>query len=122
MLERDEIIPGNLMSAQVILARATGADPRTLAAVLRGAMAEQVPPEMLRKAEASVLVLNGSADVANRAITRLLEVLPNARSAACDGDHGSTRFRPSFQRAICAFFEEQWCARGLRLRSGGVQR
>ena len=95
VLERGEIVRGDLMSAQVIMARATGADPKTLAAVLRGALAEQVPSEALRKAETPVLVLNGTGDVANRAIGRLLAVIPNACSAACDGDHGSTPFRPS---------------------------
>lgn len=115
VLESDEIVPGNLMSAQVIMARATGADPNTLAAVLRGAMAEQVPAKDLSEVETPVLVLNGVSDVANRTIRRLLEVLPNARSGACEGDHGSTPFQPSFQRAVSRFFEEQWRARGVQV-------
>ncbi len=115
MLDRNEIVRGDLMSAQVILVRATGADPNVLAAVLRGAMAEQVPPEALRKVEAPVLVLNGTADMANQAIRQLLEVLPNTRSATCEGDHGSTPFQPSFQQAVSVFFKEQWRARGVRV-------
>lgn len=118
VLERGEIVRGDLMSAQVIMARATGADPKTLAAVLRGALAEQVPSEALRKAETPVLVLNGTGDVANRAIGRLLAVIPNACSAACDGDYGSTPFQPSFQRGVSDFFEERWRARGGGPRSG----
>jgi pimeloyl-ACP methyl ester carboxylesterase len=115
VLERGEIDRGNLMTAQVIMVRATGADPKVLAAVLRGAMAEQIPPEALRKVDAPVLLLNGKADVANQAIGRLLEMIPNVRSTACDGDHGSTPFQPSFQQAVTEFFEEQWQARGVML-------
>jgi len=115
VLDRNEIVRGDLMSAQVILVRATGADPKVLAAVLRGAMAEQVPPEALRKVEVPVLVLNGTADMANQAIGQLLEVLPNTRSATCEGDHGSTPFQPSFQQAVSVFFKEQWRARGARV-------
>jgi pimeloyl-ACP methyl ester carboxylesterase len=115
VLDRNVIVPGNLMSSQVIMVRATGADPKVLAAVLRGAMAEQVPPEALRKVDTSVLMLNATADVANQAIGQLLEVLPNARSAVCEGDHQSTPFQPSFQQAVSGFFEEQWRARGVQL-------
>jgi len=96
------------------MAKATGANPKVLAAVLRGAVAEQVPPELLREVEAPVLVLNGTGDVANREVKRLLEVIPNALSAACEGDHGSTPFQPSFQGAVSHFFEERWRVRGAR--------
>jgi hypothetical protein len=101
-----------LTSAQVIAARASGADPKIWAAVLRGAVAEQVPPEALREAGAPVLVLNGKEDVANQATGRLLEVLPNARPGACEGDHASTPFQPSFQEAASDFYEEWWRASG----------
>jgi pimeloyl-ACP methyl ester carboxylesterase len=114
VLDRGEIVRGDLMSAQVIMVRATGADPKALAAVLRGAMAEQVPPEALRKVEIPVLVLNGTADIANLAIGQLLAVLPNTRSTICEGDHGSTPFHPPFQQAVSDFFEEQWRARGVQ--------
>lgn len=120
VLERGEIVRGDLMSAQVIMARATGADPKVLAAVLRGAMAEQVPPEALRNVDIPVLVLNGAADVANQSIGHLLEVLPNARSAACEGDHGSTPFQPSFQRMVRDFFEEQLGQRGIHLGGSAI--
>src|SRR6266511_1038391 len=54
-------------------------------------------PEALRKVKVPVLVLNGRADFANQSIGRLLEVFPNVRSVACDGDHHSTPWEPSFQ-------------------------
>src|SRR5215831_14537870 len=39
ILEQGEIVPGHLASASLIAARATGADPKVLAAVIRGAVA-----------------------------------------------------------------------------------
>jgi pimeloyl-ACP methyl ester carboxylesterase len=108
VLERGEVVPGELTSAQVVMARATGQDPEVLAAVLRGEVAEQVPPEALGGVEAPVLVLNGTGDVANRKVGRLLEAIPNARSAACEGDHGTTPFQPSFQETAIRFLEERW--------------
>jgi hypothetical protein len=77
-------------------------------------MAKQVPPEALRKVEIPVLVLNATADVANQAIGQLLALLPIARCATCEGDHGSTPFHPSFQEAVSDFFKEQWRARGVQ--------
>ena len=100
------------MSPSAVLVRSTGGDPKVLAAVLRGAMAEQVRVEPLRKAKVPVLVLNGKADLANQAVARLLEVIPNSRSAACDGDHHTTPWYPSFQQAVGDFFAAQWPARG----------
>jgi pimeloyl-ACP methyl ester carboxylesterase len=108
LLDRGEIERGNLLSAQVIMARATGANPRVLAAVLRGAMAEPVPPAALGQVTAPILVLNGQADAANQSTRRLLAVMPQARAAACEGDHGSTPFEPSFQQAVRDFFAAQW--------------
>jgi pimeloyl-ACP methyl ester carboxylesterase len=99
-------------SPSAILVRSTGGDPRVLAAVLRGAVAEQVPVDPLRRVKVPVLVLNGKADLANQAVARLLEVIPNARSAACDGDHHTTPWYPSFQQAVVNFFAVQWPARG----------
>jgi pimeloyl-ACP methyl ester carboxylesterase len=102
-------------SLSAILVRSTGGDPRVLAAAVRGAVAEQVPVEPLRQVKAPVLVLNGKADLANQAVARLLEVIPNARSASCDGDHHTTPWYPSFQQAVINFFAEQWSARGAML-------
>ena len=99
-------------SPSAILVRSTGGDPKVLAAVLRGAMAEQVPVEPLRQAKVPVLVLNGKADLANQAVARLLEVIPNASSASCDGDHHTSPWYPSFQEAVVNFFAEQWRASG----------
>jgi hypothetical protein len=99
-------------SPSAILVRSTGGDPKVLAAVVRGAVGEQVPVEPLRRVKAPVLVLNGKADLANQAVARLLEVIPNARSAACDGDHHTTPWYPSFQQAVVNFFAERWPARG----------
>jgi hypothetical protein len=103
VLDRGELERGNVLSAQVIMARATAADPKVLAAVLRGTMAEPVPPGALGQAP-PVLVLNGQADVANQSTRRLLAVMPQARGAVCEGDHGSTPFEPSFQHAVRDFF------------------
>jgi pimeloyl-ACP methyl ester carboxylesterase len=114
VLERGEIIPGDISTFGVIAARATGADPAVLAVVERGA-AEPVPVEPLRKADVPVLVLNGTADFANQSVGRLLEVLPNARAGSCDGDHHTTPWYPSFQEAVADFFTEQWRARGVPL-------
>jgi pimeloyl-ACP methyl ester carboxylesterase len=110
LLDRGEVERGNVLAAQVIMARATAADPRVLAAVLRGMMAELVPPAALGQA-APVLVLNGQADVANQSTRRLLAVMPQARTAVCEGDHGSTPFEPSFQQAVGDFFAAQWQGR-----------
>jgi pimeloyl-ACP methyl ester carboxylesterase len=115
VLDRGEIFPGDLSTFGVIAARATGADPAVLAAVERGAV-EPVPVEPLREARVPVLVLNGTADLANQSVGRLLEVLPNARTGSCDGDHHSTPWYPSFQEAVVDFFTEQWRARGVPLR------
>jgi hypothetical protein len=71
-----------------------------------------VPVDPMRQVRVPVLVLNGRADLANQAVGRLLEVMPNARAGACDGDHHSTPWQPSFQQAVVEFFAEQWRARG----------
>jgi pimeloyl-ACP methyl ester carboxylesterase len=114
-LERNEIIPGNPSTANVILVRAMGADPKALASAVRGTVAAQVPSEPLTRVQVPVLLLNGSGDGANQAIWRLLQVLPRSRSATCDGDHQSAPWYPSFQQAVVDFFQEQWRARGIRL-------
>jgi pimeloyl-ACP methyl ester carboxylesterase len=110
VLDRGEIVPGNLMSGHVIVAKAMGADLKALAAALRGEMAEQVTAEQLSKVSVPVLVLNGTADVANRAVHRLLAAIPTARFVPCDGDHGSTPFEPTFQQVACDFFRQRWQA------------
>jgi pimeloyl-ACP methyl ester carboxylesterase/DNA-binding transcriptional MerR regulator len=106
--------PDKPKSLSAILVRSTGGDPRVLAAVVRGAVAEPVAVEPLRQVTAPVLVLNGKADLANQAVGRLLEVIPRARSASCDGDHHTSPWYPSFQQAVLDFFAEQWPARGPR--------
>ena len=112
----EETGPGNPGSAYLNLMRAMGNDPKALAAVLRGDGVEQVSREALHQVQIPVLVLNGREDVANQAVGRLLEVFPNARFAACDGDHHTTPWYPSFQQAVVDFFAEQWRARGIRFR------
>jgi pimeloyl-ACP methyl ester carboxylesterase len=99
-------------SPSAVLVRSTGGDPKVLAAAVRGAVAEQVPVNPLRQVQVPVLVINGKADLANQAVARLLEVIPNARSATCDGDHHTTPWYPSFQQAVVDFFAEQWHAHG----------
>jgi pimeloyl-ACP methyl ester carboxylesterase len=103
---------GKPKSAHEILVRSADGDPRVLAAAVRGAIAEEVRVDPLRRVKVPVLVLNGTADLANQAVARLLEVMPTARSAACDGDHHSTPWYPSFQQAVVNFFRDQWQARG----------
>jgi pimeloyl-ACP methyl ester carboxylesterase len=114
ILEGGEIVPGHLASAHLIAARATGADPQVLAAVIRGAVAPLWPAESLRKIDVPVLILNGRADAANQKIEGLLNVIPTARSAACEGDHHSTPYQPTFQQTVIEFLEEQWRLRGAR--------
>jgi len=112
ILEQGEIVPGHLASAALIAARVTGSDPKVLAAVIRGAVVPTWPAEALSKIEVPVLILNGKADVANRKIDRLLQKIPTARAAECDGDHHSAPYQPTFQQAVVEFFEEQWRLRG----------
>lgn len=108
ILEKGEIVPGHLASAALIAARVTGADPKVLAAVIRGAVVPTWPTEALRKINVPVLILNGKTDVANQKVDRLLEEIPTARSGECDGDHHSAPYQPTFQQAVVQFFEEQW--------------
>jgi pimeloyl-ACP methyl ester carboxylesterase len=108
ILEKGEIIPGHLASASLMAARATGADPRVLAAVIRGAVMPTWPVEALRKIEVPVLILNGRADAANQKIDTLLGVMPTAQAASCEGDHNSTPYQPTFHQAVIRFFQEQW--------------
>ena len=117
ILEQGEIIPGHLASAHLIAARVTGADPQVLAAVIRGAVAPLWPAEALQKIEVPVLILNGRADAANQKIEGLLNVISTSRSAACEGDHHSTPYEPTFQQAVVEFLGEQWRLRGVARRS-----
>jgi pimeloyl-ACP methyl ester carboxylesterase len=112
ILEQGEIVPGHLASAALIAGRVTGADPKVLAAVIRGAVAPTWPTEALRKINVPVLILNGKTDVANQKVDRLLKEIPTARSAQCDGDHHSTPYQPTFQQAVVQFLTEQWRQRG----------
>jgi hypothetical protein len=48
ILEQGEIIRGHLASASLMAARATGADPKALAGVIRGAVMPPWPAEALR--------------------------------------------------------------------------
>jgi pimeloyl-ACP methyl ester carboxylesterase len=89
-------------------ARATGADPQVLAAVIRGAVMPSWPVEALRTIEVPVLILNGRADAANQKIAGLLRAIPTAHAASCEGDHHSTPYQPTFHQAVIQFFQEQW--------------
>jgi len=112
ILERGEIIPGHLASAALIAARVTGADPRVLAAVIRGAVVPTWPAEGLGKIEVPVLILNGKADAANQKVDGLLKAIPTAHAAKCEGDHNSAPHQPTFQHAVIEFFKAQWQLRG----------
>jgi pimeloyl-ACP methyl ester carboxylesterase len=108
VLEKNELVPGNLGSAHVIAARVTGADPKVLAAVIRGAVADQMTCAQLNKIRVPVLVLNGKGDVANQKTARLLEEIRSASLGECEGDHHSTPYQPSFHRAVVGFLKRQW--------------
>jgi pimeloyl-ACP methyl ester carboxylesterase len=111
VLEKNELVPGNLGSAHVIAARVTGADPKVLAAVIRGAVADQMTGEQLNKIRVPVLVLNGKGDVANQKTARLLEEIRSASLGECEGDHHSTPYQPSFHQAVVGFLKRQWQGR-----------
>jgi hypothetical protein len=108
ILEQREFLPGHLASANLIAAWVTGVDPKVLAAVIRGAVANTLPAEALQQVDIPVLILNGKLDAANQKITGLLKAIPTARAAECEGDHHSTPYQPTFQQAVVQFFEEQW--------------
>jgi pimeloyl-ACP methyl ester carboxylesterase len=108
ILEHGEVVPGHLASASLIAARVGGVDPKVLAAVIRGAVAPMWPAEPLRTIDVPVLILNGKSDAANQKVARLLGEIPTARFAACEGDHHSTPYQPTFHKAVVAFFQEQW--------------
>ena len=112
ILEQGEIVPGHLASAGLMAARVTGADPKVLAAVIRGAVAPAWPAEGLQRINVPVLIVNGKADAANQKIDGLLKAIPTARFAACEGDHHSTPYQPTFQQTVVQFFAEQWRSRG----------
>jgi pimeloyl-ACP methyl ester carboxylesterase len=110
ILERGEIIPGHLASASLIAARVTGADPKVLAAVIRGAVAPIWPQDGLRKIQVPVLILNGQSDAANQKVEKLLKAIPTARFARCEGDHHSAPYQPTFHETVISFLKEQWRA------------
>jgi pimeloyl-ACP methyl ester carboxylesterase len=110
ILDGGEVVPGHLASAHVVMAKAAGLDPKALAAVLRGTIAQGVSAEALKQVTVPVLLLTGRADVANQRVDGLLELMSNARVGECEGDHYSTPFEPSFQRAVVEFFEARWRA------------
>ena len=113
ILEGGEIVPGHLASASLIAARVTGADPKVLAAVIRGAVMPSWPVEGLKQIDVPVLILNGQTDAANQKIAGLLEAIPTAIAGSCEGDHHSTPYHPSFHEAAIRFFQEQWRRRSL---------
>jgi pimeloyl-ACP methyl ester carboxylesterase len=108
ILEQGEIVPGHLASASLMAARASGADPKVLAAVIRGAIMNTLPADAFVRVDIPVLILNGKADAANQKIAGLLKAIPTAHAADCEGDHASTPYQPTFQQAIVQFFEGQW--------------
>src|SRR5215471_11233546 len=108
ILEKGEMVPGHLASANLIGARVTGTDPKVMAAVIRGALMKSLPVEALQHVDIPVLILNGKADAANKKIDGLLKAIPTAHSSKCEGDHNSMPYEPTFQQAVVQFFEEQW--------------
>jgi pimeloyl-ACP methyl ester carboxylesterase len=114
ILEKGELVPGHLASASLIACRISGADPKVMAAVLRGALTESLQVEQLRKIDVPVLVLNGKADAANQKVETLLREIPTARAAMCEGDHNSTPYQPTYHQAVIEFLEEQWRRRRVQ--------
>lgn len=112
ILEHGEIVPGHLASANLIAARVTGADPKVMAAVIRGDLMHTLAAENLQSIDIPVLIINGKADAANQRLSGLLKAIPTARAAQCEGDHHSTPYEPIFQQAVVQFFEGQWRQRG----------
>jgi pimeloyl-ACP methyl ester carboxylesterase len=108
ILEKGEMVPGHLASANLIGARVTGTDPKVMAAVIRGALMESLPAEPLQRVNIPVLILNGKADAANVKVAGLLKAIPTARAGECEGDHSSTPYQPTFQQAVIHFFKDQW--------------
>jgi pimeloyl-ACP methyl ester carboxylesterase len=108
ILEKGEMVPGHLASANLIGARVTGTDPKVMAAVIRGALMNSFPAEALQRVDIPVLILNGKADAANQKISGLLKAIPSACAGECEGDHNSMPWQPTFQQAVVRFFEEQW--------------
>ena len=107
ILEQGEVVPGHLASASLIAARATGADPKVLAAVIRGAVIPSWRLEALCRIAVPILILNGRADLANHKIDGLLRAMPTARAASCEGDHHSTPYEVTFHQAVIRFFQRQ---------------
>jgi hypothetical protein len=79
----------------------TGADPKVLAAVIRGEVADTLPAQVLRRVSIPVLMLNGKAHVANQKMAGLLQQIPNAGHAVWEGDHRLARQR--FSTRSCTF-------------------
>jgi len=112
ILEQGEIVPGHLASANLIAARVTGADPKVMAAVIRGDLMNTLPAETLQGIDVPVLILNGKADAANQKLAGLLQAMPAAHAGQCEGDHHSTPYEPTFHEAVVQFFQSQWQQRG----------
>jgi pimeloyl-ACP methyl ester carboxylesterase len=107
VLAAGKVERGNLASLEVIAVRAAAADPHVLTAVLRGAI-EAVRIQDLQMVTVPVLVLNGRADLANQKTERLLGAIPTASSSACEGDHLSMLWEPTFHQSVATFFGQRW--------------
>lgn len=108
ILEKGELVRGHLASANLIAARVTGADPKVLAAVIRGVLMETLPADGFQRVAIPVFILNGKVDAANQKIAGLLKAIPTARAGECEGDHHSAPYQPTFQQAMIEFLKRQW--------------
>ena len=108
ILEKGEMVPGHLASAA---ARVTGADPKVMAAVIRGALMEILSADAFQGVAIPVLILNGRVDAANQKIAGLLKAIPGSCTRECEGDHHSAPYQPTFQHAIVEFLKGQWMQR-----------
>jgi pimeloyl-ACP methyl ester carboxylesterase len=112
ILEKGEFVRGHLASANLIAAQVTGADPKVLAAVIRGAIMDILPAEPFQTINVPMLILNGKGDAANQKVTGLLKAIPTARVEICEGDHHSAPYQPTFQQAVIRFLQGEWRQRG----------
>jgi pimeloyl-ACP methyl ester carboxylesterase len=116
ILEKGEMVPGHLASANLIAARVTGIDPKVMAAVIRGALMETLHADGFQGVEVPVLILNGKVDAANQRIAGLLKAIPTASAGVCEGDHHSAPYQPTFQQAVVDFLKQQWRQRSSPLK------
>jgi hypothetical protein len=77
------------------------------AAVIRGAVADTLRAQALRRVNIPVLVRNGKGDVAHHEIAGLLEEIPNAATPSVQAISKPALYQPTFQHALVDFFNNR---------------